>query len=147
MTSWPYYYYYEEAASNQSNASIEKPRRHWLLSVSYKNHNSECLPGLRPIRFYFSKSMCCVFESFTLVDMNLVASSNRQRTWVSVGPFTNGHPHIVKPPMQKFHMKAGAVSGWRFCLRAHRLSSSRGGLKSVQFLAETMCCSSAAAAL
>lgn len=73
--------------------------------------------------FYF-KSMCCVFESFNLVDMNLVASSNRQWTWVSVG-LLQMDIHTVYLQAEVPH-EASAVPGCRFCLRAHRFSSSRG---------------------
>lgn len=69
-------------------------------SFSYKNHN-ECLPSLRPI---FFKSVCCVFESFNLVDMNIVASSTRQWTWVSVGLFYMDK-HRLWTSRQTFHMK------------------------------------------
>lgn len=89
---------------------------------------------LRVWIFYFSGNESCGLFKQTM-DMSFSGTFYK---WTST---------YCKAPMQKYHMKAGAVSGWRFCLRAHRLSSSRGGLKSVQFLAETMCCSSAAAAL
>lgn len=124
MTNWPYYS--EEAATNQSNASIEKPWWCWPLSFSYKNH-SECLPSLWPIHlFVFSKSMCCVFESFNLVDMNLVASSNRQWTWVSVG-LLQMDIHVIVNLQAEVSHEASAVPGLAFfCLCAHRLGSSRG---------------------
>lgn len=105
-------------------------------SFSYKKH-SECLSSLRPI--FFFKSMCCVFESFHLVDMNLVASSTRQWTWVSVGLFyMDKHTHCERPG--RCFTRSQCCSRLVFFAFAPTTLVPRGGLKSVQFYPETRRC-------